>query len=299
MKRTSATLAVVGLGLISVTAPASAAPNMVTVCHDGSDTGTGWNPMQFNVNGLNGHDGHPTDIIPPNNSIPGGLNWTNSGKIIYIANCAPLPPGETPPVYPPVEEEPVVPPVEEEPVVPPVEEEPVVPPVDEEPVVPPVDEEPVVPPVDEEPVVPPVDEEPVIPPVDEEPVVPPVDEEPVIPPVDEEPVIPPVDEEPVVPPVDEEPVVPPVEEEPVVPPVDEEPVVPPVVNQPVVAPAAPAAAVAATGIQSRNRGFNAQTAIGEATDTAPTWLGGLGVMVAAVMAVTVRRRVRSEAPAVR
>ena len=103
MKRTFATLGVMGLGLISLTAPAMAAPNMVTVCHDGGSTGTGWEPLSFNVNGLNGHDGHATDIIPPNDSIPLGLNWTNAGKITYIANCAPLPPGETPPVYPVVD----------------------------------------------------------------------------------------------------------------------------------------------------------------------------------------------------
>ncbi|MET3708242.1 hypothetical protein [Arthrobacter sp. UYEF6] len=103
MKRTLATLGVMGLGLISLTAPAVAAPNMVIVCHDGAQTGTGWDALQFNVNGLNGHGGHPTDIIPPNTSIPGGLNWTNAGKITYIANCAPLPPGEEPPVYPPVD----------------------------------------------------------------------------------------------------------------------------------------------------------------------------------------------------
>ncbi len=114
MKRTLATLGVMGLGLISLTAPAVAAPNMVIVCHDGSETGAGWDAIQFNVNGLNGHDGHPSDIIPPNTSVPGGLNWTNAGKITYIANCAPLPPGEEPPVYPPVDP-PVV--VEDPPVV--------------------------------------------------------------------------------------------------------------------------------------------------------------------------------------
>jgi hypothetical protein len=103
MKRTFAALGLMGLGLISLTAPAIAAPDMVTVCHDGGSTGTGWEPLSFNVHGLNGHDGHATDIIPPNDSIPLGLNWTNAGKITYIANCAPLPPGETPPVYPPVD----------------------------------------------------------------------------------------------------------------------------------------------------------------------------------------------------
>ena len=102
MKRTFATLGVLGLGLISLTAPAMAAPNQVTVCHAGG-TATEWEAKTFNVNGLNGHDGHPSDIIPPNESLPAGLNWTNAGKILYIANCAPLPPGEEPPVYPPVD----------------------------------------------------------------------------------------------------------------------------------------------------------------------------------------------------
>jgi hypothetical protein len=103
MKRTFATLGVMGLGLISLTAPAMAAPNMVIICHDGGSTGTGWEPLSFNVNGLNGHDHHATDIIPPNDSVPAGLNWTNDGKITYIANCAPLPAGEEPPVYPVVD----------------------------------------------------------------------------------------------------------------------------------------------------------------------------------------------------
>ena len=139
MKRTFATLGVMGLGLISLTAPAMAAPNQVVVCHAGGTGATVWDAIAFNVNGLSGHAGHPDDIIPPNSSIPGGLNWTNDGKITYIANCAPLPPGEEPPVYPPVEppvEPIVVPPVEETEVIPPVEETEVIPPVQTE-VIPP------------------------------------------------------------------------------------------------------------------------------------------------------------------
>ncbi len=264
MKRTFATLGVMGLGLVSLTAPAMAAPNTVIVCHAGGTSGTAWQPLEFNVNGLSGHSGHPTDIIPPNDSIPGGLNWTNAGKITYIANCAPLPPGEEPPVYPPV----VVPPV----VVPPVVVPPVYPPV----VVPPV----VVPPV----VVPPVEPPVVVPPV----VVPPV----VVPPVEPPVVVPPV----VVPPVEQPVVVPPV--------VVETPVVqsPVVVQTPVTTvtptvqtPAAPATVQtpAATGAvavsQGTNQGFNAQTAVGGA-ESAPTWLAGLGVMLGAGALVAIRRR---------
>ncbi|HJV99552.1 MAG TPA: hypothetical protein VJ617_10710 [Arthrobacter sp.] len=227
MKRTFATLGVMGLGLISLTAPAMAAPNMVIVCHDGGATGTTWQPLQFNVNGLSGHDEHPTDIIPPNESIPAGLNWTNAGKILYIDNCAPLPAGETPPVYPPV----VVPPV----VVPPIE----------------------VPPVVETPVV----ETPVL-------------ETPVV----ETPVV----ETPVV--------ATPVVEAPVV----QTPVT--TVTPTVQTPAAPAATVqtpaltgAAAVSQGTNQGFNAQTAVG-GTESAPTWLAGLGVMLGAGALVAVRRR---------
>jgi len=99
MKRTFATLGVVGLGLIGLTAPAMAASDMVVVCHD--DDGT-WMPMEFNVNGVGGHAQHGRDIIPPTPKAPSGLNWTNAGKIIYIDKCAALPPGEEPPVHPEV-----------------------------------------------------------------------------------------------------------------------------------------------------------------------------------------------------
>ncbi|CAN7192702.1 hypothetical protein LJR013_000467 [Pseudarthrobacter oxydans] len=113
MKRTFVTVGVVGLGLLSVTAPAMAAPERVIVCH--SD-GSSWTPLEFNINGLNGHDQHPLDIIPPTSESP-GKNWTNAGKLLYVEKCAALPPGETLPEEP-AEEEPVVEtPVVETPVV--------------------------------------------------------------------------------------------------------------------------------------------------------------------------------------
>ncbi|MDQ0828004.1 outer membrane biosynthesis protein TonB [Arthrobacter sp. B2I5] len=129
MKRTFATLGVVGLGLITLTAPAMAAGEKVTVCHSDGST---WAPLEFNVNGLGGHDQHPLDIIPPT-SQSAGKNWTAAGKALYVAQCAPLPPGEVlDPVVPPVVVDPPVTPVEtppaEEPVV-------VVEPVTEQPVV--------------------------------------------------------------------------------------------------------------------------------------------------------------------
>jgi hypothetical protein len=117
------------------------------------------------------------------------------------------------------------------------------------------------------------------------------------------------------PPVIEQPVAdPPVIEQPVAdPPVIEQPVVnPPVVEQPVVAAApavvAPAAqpptplassarvpVSAAPVSQGTNQGFNAQTAVGgNAGSDAPGWLAGLGALLAAGLAVSARRRLRTE-----
>lgn len=141
MKRTLATLGVVGLGLISLTAPAMAAGEKVTVCHSDGST---WAPLEFSINGLGGHDQHPLDIIPPTSTSP-GKNWTSAGKALYVAKCAPLPPGEVlDPVDPPVVvDPPVTPPVVTPPAVvdPPV----VTPPAEQPPAVtPPANETPVV-----------------------------------------------------------------------------------------------------------------------------------------------------------
>lgn len=135
MKRTLATLGVVGLGLISLTAPAIAASDRIIVCH--GEEGV-WSPLEFDVNGIGGHRQHEEDIIPPTPKAPEGKNWNNAGKITYIAHCAELPAGETPPVVtPPVVEVPpvVVPPIEIPPVVVPpvVVEPPAVTPVVEQP----------------------------------------------------------------------------------------------------------------------------------------------------------------------
>ncbi|MDQ0799205.1 hypothetical protein [Arthrobacter sp. SLBN-112] len=110
MKRTLATLGVMGLGLLSLTAPAMAASDQVVVCHWDGSTLT---PMSFNTNGTGGHDQHADDIIPPTPKLPAGKNWDNAGKIRYVNECgAALPPGEVidPPVVvdPPVVTPPVV-----------------------------------------------------------------------------------------------------------------------------------------------------------------------------------------------
>jgi hypothetical protein len=252
MKRTFVTLGVVGLGLLSVTAPAMAAPERVIVCH--SD-GSSWAPLEFNINGLEGHEQHPLDIIPPTSKSP-GKNWTDAGKRLYVDKCAPLPAGETlPEVDPPADE--------------------------------------VDPPADE--VDPPAEE--VDPPAVETP-----DVTPVIDPPGEQPVV-------VEQPGAEQPVV--VEQPGTEQPTAETPALVPAVEQP--AAAVPAAAQAKTDKQQgqptavtgaspaasslgTNQGYNAQTAVG-GSDSAPSWLAGLGALAAAGAAVALRRRTRPFTPA--
>jgi hypothetical protein len=143
MKRTLATLGVVGLGLVSLTAPALAAPDQVVACHWDGKTLT---QMSFNSNGTGGHDQHPDDIIPPTTKLPEGKNWTKEGKLRYVNECgATLPPGEvidTPVVVDPPATTPATPPAEQPPVVvdppvtpPPTVEPPVTPPPTEKPTV--------------------------------------------------------------------------------------------------------------------------------------------------------------------
>nr|MDQ5862362.1 hypothetical protein [Actinomycetota bacterium] len=91
MKRTLATLGVMGLAMLSVTAPAYAA-NDVKICHDGAVL---WVNIHA-VDGANDHAGHPDDIISSADLAPLGLNWTLQGIETYNNNCVPkvvLPPG--------------------------------------------------------------------------------------------------------------------------------------------------------------------------------------------------------------
>ena len=82
MKRTFATLGVVGLAMLSLTAPASAADNF-TLCHNGHDISIDLN----GVNGLGAHSGHSDDIIPPNPLLPAGMNWDVQGMADFANSC--------------------------------------------------------------------------------------------------------------------------------------------------------------------------------------------------------------------
>ncbi len=261
-----------GLGLVSLAAPAIADPNTVTVCHAGGTSGAGWEAITFNVNGLKGHDRHPSDIIPPNSSVPGGLNWTNAGKILYIDNCAPLPPGETPPVYPPVI---VIPPVV-------VVDPPVV--VVDPPVV--VVDPPVV--VVDPPVV--VADPPVV--VADPPAV--VVDPPAVVVVDPSTAVEPTDvvDSPAVevapPAVIQSP-------ESTTTPVVKAPAAPNVTAPKAAAPKGAVTKAPAAVSRGTNQGFNAQTAVGGSEQNG-TWLAGLAVMAGAGAVVAVRRTTRLEGP---
>ncbi len=144
MKRTFATLGAVGLAAFVVTAPASAAGG-ITVCHYGNG---GYHPISIPGQGLQGHDLHDQDIIPPNKDLEAGQNWA-AGSSTHANGCVALPvtpPVVTPPVTPPVVTPPVVvdPPAEEDAVNPPVVEPVVETPVVEAPAVTPVVETPAV-----------------------------------------------------------------------------------------------------------------------------------------------------------
>jgi hypothetical protein len=150
MKRTIATLGVVGLGLMGATVAANAAPdNKITICHA---TGSASNPylaQTISLSSLGAHVGDTGDIVPANggDDMPNGQNLTPANIILLANGCVAAAP-VVPPVVPPVVDPPVVvPPVVDPPVVvPPVVDPPVVvPPVVDSPVVvPPVVDPPVV-----------------------------------------------------------------------------------------------------------------------------------------------------------
>jgi hypothetical protein len=114
MKRTIATLGVVGLGLMGATVAANAAPSdKITICHA---TGSASNPYlleTINLNALAAHVGDTADIVPVNvgNDIPHGQNLSAANLILLANNCvAPPVPVDPGPVDPgPVDPGPVDP----------------------------------------------------------------------------------------------------------------------------------------------------------------------------------------------
>ncbi|MBT2595733.1 hypothetical protein [Arthrobacter sp. ISL-72] len=130
MKRTIATLGVVGLGLMGATVAANAAPpGTITICHA---TGSASNPYlleTISLSALAAHVGDTGDIVPENlgDVMPQGQNLTVANIALLANGCEQ--PGPVVPVDPdPVDPDPVDPPG---PVVDPVDPDPVDPdPVD-------------------------------------------------------------------------------------------------------------------------------------------------------------------------
>ncbi|VXA98031.1 conserved exported hypothetical protein [Arthrobacter sp. 9AX] len=123
MKRTFATLGVVGLAAFAATAPAVAdrgsdSDDKILICHAGSGSNAGHFTLNsVAVPSLNGHDNHGEDIIPPNDGMKYGQNWDAIGRAIHANGCV-LPPVVVPPVVvPPVVVDPPVEQPVEQPVV--------------------------------------------------------------------------------------------------------------------------------------------------------------------------------------
>ena len=96
MKRTIATLGIVGLGLMTATVSANATPPVenekkITICHA---TASGTNPFvleSISLNALVAHADDTLDIVPPNDGdiFPDGQNWDENTSPAFVANnCA-------------------------------------------------------------------------------------------------------------------------------------------------------------------------------------------------------------------
>ncbi|CAN7403786.1 hypothetical protein LJR078_002570 [Arthrobacter sp. LjRoot78] len=121
MKRTIATLGVVGLGVMGATVAAYAAPpassdgNSIIICHAKGGSGS-YTAVEVSVNGLSGHSGHADDVVPQNNgdTLPGGQNLTPANLALLAQGCAgggvvPTTPPPPPPTDEPTDEPTVTP----------------------------------------------------------------------------------------------------------------------------------------------------------------------------------------------
>jgi hypothetical protein len=122
MRRAITTLGVLGLAAFAVAAPAVADrgsdDDKIVICHAGSGSNSGhFTESMVALPGLNGHDNHPADIIPPHDDMKEGQNWA-AGSATHANGCkvpsVVVPPVENPPAgNPPVENPPAGnPPVE-------------------------------------------------------------------------------------------------------------------------------------------------------------------------------------------
>src|SRR6476661_6158350 len=109
MKRTIATLGVVGLGVMGAAVSANAAPpDKITICHATKAAGNPFVAQTINLNALKAHADDTLDIVPVNSGdiMPRGKNLTQANLALLANNCvavAVVPPPVDPPANPPVD----------------------------------------------------------------------------------------------------------------------------------------------------------------------------------------------------
>lgn len=109
MRKTIATLGVVGLGLMSAAVTANAAPaeeKKITICHATSAAGNAFVSETINLNALRAHADDTLDIVPANDGdiYPDGQNLTAANLALLANNCvAVVVPSVDPPADPPVD----------------------------------------------------------------------------------------------------------------------------------------------------------------------------------------------------
>lgn len=107
MRRTIATVGVVGLGMLAATVSANAAPpeeeKSITICHATND---GFLEQTISLSALHGHTRDTGDIVPVNsgNIMPQGQNLSTANLAFLARGCvaAAVPPAD-PPVDPPAD----------------------------------------------------------------------------------------------------------------------------------------------------------------------------------------------------
>ncbi len=119
MKRTIATLGVVGLGLLGATVSANAAPSdKITICHATHSASNPYVEVTISLSALSKHVLDTNDIVPANSGdfMPHGQNLTTENVAILNAGCLVVKPPVDPVVSPPVTTSPPVDPVVSPPV---------------------------------------------------------------------------------------------------------------------------------------------------------------------------------------
>ncbi|WP_186372138.1 hypothetical protein [Arthrobacter sp. KBS0702] len=111
MKRTIATLGVVGLGVMGAAVSANAAPpDKITICHATKAAGNPFVAETINLNALKAHADDTLDIVPENSGdiMPKGQNLSQANLALLANNCVavavvvpPVDPPGNPPVDPP------------------------------------------------------------------------------------------------------------------------------------------------------------------------------------------------------